>query len=182
MVSNLPIKAILALSLPGEEEASKWFTLFLSDIEGASLSFRLFSHLKAIKSPENIGDMTYHATCYVCAVRRAGRLLESLSRHRSCFRDSVAEVVQLEYKKKRAFFQSFVEPRNAIEHIDKEARDKWSFFNVAGDKFFVADDVFVEISQSSLDTLNSACDAIAEAIIKGYPEWGAEDVLSPYLT
>ena len=144
--------------------------LFNRDVEGASLSFHLVDELRAVPNPANNTATMYHASCFVCAVHRARRLLESLSANRACFRDAVAEVIQLEWRKKHTFLESFRDPRDAIEHVDGEASDntKWSFFNLHNDRFCVADGISVEINRASLDRLCSARDGIAEAIIKEY--------------
>jgi len=81
-----------------------------------------------------------------------------------------AKTIDLEWKKKRKFFELFVEPRNAIEHIDGAANDKtkWAFFNLNGDRFSVVNGVTVDVNQDSLEKVLSTRQAIAEAIIKEY--------------
>jgi hypothetical protein len=81
-------------------------------------------------------------------------------------------VVRLEWRKKRAFFQSFVEPRNAIEHIDGEASDdtKWAFFNIHNEEFHVVNGVTVHVNEESRDKCASSRDVIADAIIQEYPD------------
>jgi len=169
---SLQMRAQLSLAANNASEAAKRFSLFDADVEGAATSFRLYEELLATNNPENNKAMIYHASCFVCAVRRAGRLLESLSKNRSCFKRPVSDVIKIEWSKKRAFLGSFVKPRNAIEHIDREASDKtkWAFFNLHDDRFLmVVNGVFAEVTRNSLENLFSARDAIAEAIIKEYP-------------
>lgn len=170
MLLDLPMRAIMALARHNEGEALKRFALLNGDVEGACLSFHAFEELKATRMPVNSAALMYHASCFICAVRRAGRLLESLSAHHTCFRHPVAEVVRLEWKKKRSFFQSFVNPRNAIEHIDTEASGdtKWSFFNLHDDEFHVVDGVSVCVNEESRDKTASSRNVIAEAIIRDY--------------
>lgn len=168
---DLPTRAIMSLAYHTETDALKRFTLFNGDVEGAGLSFRLFNELRAVcNHPSHCAAIMYHGSCFVCAVRRAGRLLESLSANRNCFHASVAKVVCRTWKQKRAFFQSFAKPRNAIEHTDGKAGDgtKWSFFNLEKDRFCVIDGVSVDINQASLESIRSARDAIAEAVVEEY--------------
>jgi hypothetical protein len=170
MLLDLPTRAIVALAHHNQQEALKRFTLFNGDVEGTCLAFRAFDNLKATRMPTNNIALMYHASCFVCAVRRAGRLLKALSANPPCFRKPVAEVVRLQWRMKRAFFQSFVDARNAIEHIDGEARDvtKWAFFNLKDDEFHVVNGVFVYINDESREKCVSSRDAIAEAIIHEY--------------
>ena len=170
MVLDIPTRALLSLAHHNAIDALKRFVLFNGDVEGAILSFRLFDELKVLLNPTKNVAMMYHASCFICAVRRASRLLESLSNNGTCFRDPVAKVVRLEWRKKRAFFEKFRKPRDAIEHIDEKVKDKtnWSFFNLDDDHFYVVDRVSVEINHKSLDTLCSARDVIAVAIIQEY--------------
>ena len=120
----------------------------------------------------NIFPMIYHASCFVCAVRRAGRLLESLSRNSACFGPSVAQVIRLEWRKKKAFFDSFIQPRNAIEHIDAEFRGKiqYALFNMHGDRLCVTNAKAVTIDGKSLANVREARDTVAEAILQAYPD------------
>ena len=167
---DLPTRALLSLAHHNAQDALKRFVLLNGDVEGATLSFRLFEDLRQLRDPAHNTAIMYHASCFICAVRRVGRLLKSLSDNRTCFRDPVAEVVRLEWRKKRAFFESFVDPRNAIEHIDNEASDntRWSFFNLHEERLCVVDGVSVEINQRSLDTIVSARNVVAESITKEY--------------
>ena len=116
--------------------------------------------------------MLYHATCFVCAVRRVGRLLESMVAYSKCFKPEVAEVIKLEWKKKKTFFDSFIVPRNAIEHIDGEVNTQTQtcYFNLWHNVFVVATDKKVTINDAAMEKLLSAKNAIAEAIIQHYPE------------
>jgi hypothetical protein len=165
---DLPTRARYSLAFHEAQDALKWFDLFNWDVEGATLSFRLYDELKSVIDPANNRAIMYHASCFVCAVRRAGSLLESLQKYKDCFRDPVAAVIKIEWNKKNTFFESFRIPRNAIEHTDKIGRGKWSLFNLHYDLFCVVDGVSVKINRTSLNKLCSARDAIAEAIIKEY--------------
>jgi len=172
MTSDLATKAIISLACRNHSDEVKWFTLFHRDVEGAEASFELFERLRLPPNPANNGMMMYHASCFVCAVRRAGRLLKLPSERRTRFCEPVARAVKLEWKKRHAYFESFKRPRDAIEHIDEKARDhsKWAFFNFHGDRFDVDGVASVTINQGSLETLRSCRDSIARDIVQAYSD------------
>src|SRR4051794_15140372 len=95
------------------------FSLLNYDVESAAMSFQLFDEQLKLKFELRSGmfSLTCHAGNFVCAVRRVGRLLDRLAASGD-LRRPVLDAIRLERKKKRAFFESFLEPRNAIEHID----------------------------------------------------------------
>ena len=182
-----PTQAIMRLAARGDEhrEAVKRFVLYNNDVEGCLISYQISQGLTAalfqmIPSsdcvPERVARCNaaslYHATCFVCAARRVGRLLESLASHRSCFADEVSQAIRLEWRKKRSFFESLIEPRNAIEHIDSEANDetKWSFFNMDADTLFVTPEASVAINDDAVAKIISSRDAIVAAIIQAHPD------------
>ena len=133
-------------------------------------------------SGDRNAELMFHASCLVCAVRRAGRLLEALSRQRSLFKQPVADLINLEWRKKRAFFDRFVAPRDAIEHIDGEVRrdTRLSLFNLWGNKFHVTDDISVELTDDVLTTVQSVRDTIAAAIVEHYPHPTIDMLLKHY--
>ena len=153
-------------------EAQKLFSLYAGDVEGAVISYRLFKDFKDKASQDQtiIGDMIYHASCFICASRRAARLLEALSANRNHFRRPVAKVIRLEWRKKRFFFDKVKCVRNAIEHIDSEEnnRTKLSFFNMDGSTLNVTDEHSISIDDNVIAKVRSSREAIANAIISEY--------------
>jgi hypothetical protein len=172
MLHDLPTRAILALAHHEAREAIKRFSLFNHDVEGAILSFCLYDQSRAGPDPSRNTAIMYHASCFVCAATRVGRLLESLAAGDSPFSAPVRNVARLEWQKKKAFFMEFIEPRNAIEHIDSHSKDatQWRFFNLYKDQIAVIDGLSLEVSPGSLAKIRSARDVVAEAIVAEYPD------------
>ena len=165
-----PMRAVLGLTQAEASDAARRFSLYNSDVEGALESHKQFIRIRDRMDPAENGLLMFYASMFVCAVRRTGRLLESLSSARTIFRPDTAETIRLEWRKKRTFYEAFVEPRNAIEHIDSEAKDltKWRFFNLINDRFEVTDGIDVEIGQESACKVQESRDRIARAIIAEY--------------
>ena len=145
-----------------------------SDVDNASISFGLFEaeRSKTFKEELNIRELMNHASCFVCAVRRVGRLFEKLVSQRSCLTQTVAKEIQLEWHKKKSFYDSFIDPRNAIEHIDGEIGGKTfaRLFQLTNDRFEVTNGKAVTINREALSKLTESIDRIVEAILSGYPD------------
>ncbi len=78
----------------------------------------------------------HNARTFVCAIRRIGRLLQafsSLSTGPGDLPASAVGLVRSIWKKKKSFLETYVGPRNVIEHVDGEMRGKPS----AGSLFVV---------------------------------------------
>ena len=116
--------------------------------------------------------MLHYASNFVCAMRRVGRGLESLSKNRASFAKPVAEKISLVWRKKKAMFDSYTNPRNAIEHIDSELSGitKWEMLNLRGDKLYVTEDKAAEISDRNLEAAVAARNEIVLAILEYMPE------------
>ena len=156
----------LAACTPPRPEAVKLLTVFHSDVDGAIMSHQLFCQARDERDPRQNAATMYHASCFVCAVRRVGRILEAMVANRHVFPEPVGDAVQLEWRKKRAFFGSFVDSRNAVEHIDSEVTDEttWLFFHLHNDEFTVANGRTVAIGAESLAKVVAARDAIDQVI------------------
>ncbi len=165
------IEAALRLSRDAPE-ASTLLILLSMDVDNASIALRLFETFKAAAHTDTaaIREMMCHASCFVCAARRVGRLVETISRTRSCLMPKVADVVKQEWSKKKAFFEEFIEPRNAIEHIDGEAKNRTSprTFSLMNDRFEVANGKSVTINREALTKITEPLDRIVEAILRDY--------------
>ena len=174
MILEPSIAAVMRLAQVGEaSDALKLFVLFNADVDGAAISHRLYSsHWRRRQMPLQNTEMMHHASCFVCAVRRAGRLLEAMVSRRASFPAPVAEVIQLEWNKKRTFFEGFHEPRNAIEHIDSAAKEEcaWLFFHLHNHSFTVTGGTTIDIGQPTLDKVLAVQDAIVSAINTAIPD------------
>lgn len=159
------------------------FLLFQCDVESTEIAFKLFRtascqelaqfkkrHRAAVKNP-TIGVMRHHASCFVCAARRVGRLLEALCSNPCPFNTGASSAIKLEWKKKRAFFEKFVDPRNEIEHIDALGRDKtkFAFFNFCNDRFETSDGTSVTVDESAAEAILQSRDSVVAAIRANYP-------------
>lgn len=148
------------------------------DVENAAIAFRLFETSKAVPWSHGASnrEIMHHAACFVCAVRRVGRLLETINRNRSCLMPTVAEVVKLEWRKKKSFFDSFIQPRNAIEHIDREAGKRTTprMFALMNDRFEVASGKSVTINREALTKATEPLARIAGAVLREYPRSAAK--------
>ena len=177
---DLVEKASLRLSDPKYREASRRFGLFNNDVEGAAISFGLFEHvillqmatIQGISASRSIpaemparlnATITYHASCFVVAVRRAGRLLEALP---SAFPPPLREQIKGEWQRNEAFFRNFIEPRNAIEHIDNEMREltQWESYSLTNDEFTVSTGTKVKVDREALINLLEVRDSVAKVI------------------
>lgn len=113
----------------------------------------------------------HHAKSFVCAMRRAGRMFEALSAHRSSLPGMVADAIQVEWRKKKTMFDSYVEPRNAIEHIDGEisGRSIWILVNLNNDRLEVAADKSAEVSKPNLEAAIDGRNQIVQALLAHMP-------------
>ena len=170
-------EASVRLHFANPEDPRAWiiFHLYMHDVQGTVASFNLFNSLLSALDPGRLPEMMYHASCFICAARRVGRMLETMAKNGPknghWFAPPVAKVIKLEWRKRRLFFDSLIEPRNAIEHIDKEAKGpiKPVWFSVVGDRFVVTSGKSVRINAAALATITSSLDCITHAIIKQYP-------------
>ena len=154
-------------------EAATLLILLDRDVRNASIAFQLFETSKAsfLSRRNYIPEMMHHASCFVCAVRRVARLLETLSSKRPGLKPTVAKVVKIEWRKKKSFFDSFIDPRDAIEHIDGEVGGNTAvrFFTLMNDRFEVANGKSVTINREALTKTTESLDRIVDAILREYP-------------
>lgn len=112
----------------------------------------------------------HYAKSYICAMRRVGRLFEDLSSNRSLFVDTVSDVIKLVWKKKCSMFNSFIYPRNFIEHIDGEikGRTRWVIMNLHDNKLAVTENVKIKICQQNLDSAIDARNKIVNSTLANF--------------
>lgn len=164
-------------------EISTMLMLLDCDVNSAELSYRLYreaadeinARFAAMASgvSENFDKrpgsraVFIHACNFVCAVRRAARLLESIVSERHQLPTRLADAIRIEWRKKRSFFDTFVDPRNAIEHIDGE-RTSHRFYQLLNDRLTVTDGNSVTIDDHALGQVLSVREAIADAVLSHY--------------
>ncbi len=156
--------------LSSNSEAQKIYIFYVRDVEGSIISFRLFNNLLSSTDTKRISELIYHASCFICSARRSGRLLEALSARHSLFSTEVAEVIRLEWKKKRSFYENLRPVRDAIEHIDsnKFNQTKLSFFNLENETLKVTEEHFLSINQETLNIILSSLETISKKVIESY--------------
>jgi hypothetical protein len=163
------IAAIIGLS-KGKTDAVKYFTLYDYDVNGAYISYALYANLRGTINPLDNTEIMYHASCFVTAVHRVSRMHELMVSKKNLFEDPIANTIKLEWNKKRKFYESFKDPRNAIEHIDKDSKKKTQtqFYNFHKDKFNVTKSTSVSVNEMAIKKLLSSHTAICDEIIKYY--------------
>ena len=108
----------------------------------------------------------HHAKSFVCAMRRVARVMEGLVATRSMYPPSVAEAMRLQWRIRRAMFDSYTDPRNAIEHLDSalSGLTSYSIVNLCNDRLQVTDDVCAEVSQANLESAIKGREEILKAV------------------
>lgn len=153
----------------GTQEAHRRFALYCADVEGAIFAFKAYRKARSAPAAD-LPQYRYHASCFVCAACRAGRLLKSMSKDRGDFEPSIANFIQLEWKKKQAFHHEVTLVRNEIEHIDGEAcnQTRWRFYCFDNDTFMVTDQHKLVMNEEALWNVVSSCAVISDAIVLAY--------------
>jgi len=112
--------------LPSYEQ-SLWLDLLEEDVLSAEISFAEYAALA-----QNLGQLAkdelaeanyrlmHFAKSFITAVRRVWWVLETADV--SLFPPVVADAIKLERKKKKSFFEAYIEPRNAVEHASSEVK------------------------------------------------------------
>jgi hypothetical protein len=114
---------------------------------------------------EAMDRMFHHAKVFVCGVRRFGRMLEEMYSRRADYPPQVAAAIESAFKKRRAFFHEYVDPRNAIEHMASKVNgSNHRFVNLWGDKLEVIDGCSVTVGPVPLSTVARTCEEISVQI------------------
>jgi len=122
--------------------ATRLFGLMADDLDGLETAMgdlqRLHlaegrSVMDAIDDPRNPLDLraewarsrqiVHHAKVFVCVMRRFWRLIETAHGQRSKYPATIRKAVRLAWRQRRAFFQTYIHPRNVIEHINENIGD-----------------------------------------------------------
>lgn len=117
---------------------------------------------------EMMAEVFHYAKSFVCAMRRVGRLAEALVAHRSLLGEEAGDEVRIAWRKKKSFFDQYLAPRNAIEHIDGEIPGKttWILMNLGNDELMVTESIRAEISAAALQRAISLRGEIVSAILR----------------
>ena len=108
-------------------EQSLWLDLLEQDVISAEVSFQEYGRVAAALA-EFEGDALaqansramHFAKSFVTAARRVWWVLETANV--TAFPEAVAATIKLERKKRRSFFEAYIEPRNAVEHASSEVK------------------------------------------------------------
>lgn len=167
-----PVQIVWDLSL----EQHRWLFLLEQDIRSAMIAFVDYRATQvAILNPlpfgacaVGTGELIHYAKVFVCAMRRAARTLEALSANRSAFPEKVGDTIQVAWRKRKKMFESYREPRDAIEHIASEVpkKDAWHVLNLLGDTLHVTEDVGAEVSEKNLLSAIEAWDEIIGSVAR----------------
>jgi hypothetical protein len=108
----------------------------------------------------------HNARVFVCAMRRAGRMLESINKARAGLPKELASACALAWRKRRKMLASYIVPRNAIEHIDSEVNGRTNIvlLNLSNDDLVVSPRAKAPISLANLESLIIARMEILAAI------------------
>ena len=161
-------------------EARKLLFLLARDARGAAISYELFAtaarRLRSVaraKAPtsETLGShlmdaAIYHASCFVCAVRRFARVLEAMAASRA-FNQAAAEAIRLVWRSRRAFFADYVTAHKAIEHSDEAAKDlsTLDLYSLMGSELLVSTGQRARVDDKSLAKVIQSLDSVVDAII-----------------
>lgn len=111
--------------------------------------------------------MFHHAKVFVVCTRRFARLLEAARSKRHEYPREVGDVINLTWRKTKAFFERYREARDAIEHIDGEVNGhNWRFLNLWGNQLEIVNGRRADISQAALNTVEKAWAGIIAAIMR----------------
>jgi hypothetical protein len=109
--------------------------------------------------------MFHHAKVFVVSMRRFARLLEAAKSRKHEYPVAVAAQLELSWKTTRSFFESYVEGRNAIEHIDGELTGSNHYFlNLYGDHLEVVTGKRALIDRSALEVVERAWTRISGSV------------------
>ena len=164
----------------GSTKLMVWLRLLEGDFDSARIAHEGYSRADeqmpspfvAAQQPQR-RHLFHHARAFVCAVRRIGRLLEAfagLSTGPGDLPASAVELVKSVWKKKKAFLDTYVEPRNVIEHVDGEMRGKPSATtlfvanNIAYDTYEAAPGKEADISGVALERVLTIRDEILNGL------------------
>ena len=164
-----------------------WLALLEGDLDSAQIAHEGYSRAKTQTWAPDAATrrtaqkhMFHNAKTFVCAVRRIGRLLKSfaaLSTGPGDLPPSAVKLVKQVWRKNRVLLESYVGPRDVIEHVDGEMRGKPSaetLFvanNIENDRYQAAPGKEADLSESALTRLL----AIRQAIYAGLWEIAEEE-------
>jgi hypothetical protein len=158
------------LAYADSQEALALFLQFNNDVIGAEVAHQNLREAQQQARWTGNEVMMFHASTVVCTIRRVGRMLEHMVAKGSLFKPDTANEIKLEWRKKKSFFENFIEPRNAIEHINEEISNATvlRFINLIGDNFEVTDGKAIDIGDAAITTTLQSRDRIVDSVIEEY--------------
>lgn len=109
--------------------------------------------------------MFHHAKVFVVAMRRFARLLDAANANKHEYPEAVAIQIGLSWRATKFFLESYVEPRNAIEHIDGELTgSNHHFLNLHGDSLEVVTGKRAMVDHTALEDVEKAWTRISLSV------------------
>lgn len=179
-----------------------WLSSFDDDVRSSQISFAGYVAaarrlLRGPKSPESANAaVLHHARAFVTAVRRVGRLLETVNR--SVLPPAVAMVVKLQQQSRKQFFAQYVDIRNASEHVAEDVKDPSKYemkgvlvvnpakqtlhpllkgINISQSNLEIATLGKAPVTQRAMNVVLSTRDAIVTAVLSHFPKRSSELLL-----
>ncbi len=161
--------------LPAELELQLVVDMLEDDVTSVELAYRDFERAlcgsRDFDSPSHAearAAMFHHAKTFVCAMRRVGRMCEMLVS--VCGRYKAGAKVKVAWRKKKARLDSYIAPRNAIEHARAADSRHGALLlrtNLMNDKLWVSGDsthaaVVNEAAVRSVKNLRDEVAAVVE--------------------
>ena len=117
--------------------------------------------------PNKVRARMFHsAKVFIVCMRRFARLLEAAKSRKNEYPPDVGEIIDLTWKKLRAFLDNYREARDAIEHIDGEIDLHTKFTNISGDYFEVVEGKRAHVTLLALQTVEQAWAEIVREIMR----------------
>lgn len=112
-------------------------TLLAQDLTSVEISYNLFARTRAL--PATVRDAFHHAKCYVGAIRRYLRLMESMPRYG--WPGPVATRLKQLVKVHAPKLDRYTDARDAIEHVDQHGKTAvWWMAALVEDELLVKKD------------------------------------------
>ena len=144
--------------------------LLLLDEDIRSVHIALSDYLSAREhlAEGRTEEVIHYGKSFVCAMRRVGHLLESLSVRKSIFPNPVADTIKVTWRKKKAMFDTYINARNAIEHIDGEIHGKTHLvlISINNDRLLVTEKKYAQISEKNYESAVNARNEIIESVLQ----------------
>jgi len=148
--------------------------VFAGDVASVEIAYQDFANARrALAGPEwppagrATEAMFHHAKTFVCAVRRVARMCEVLMALE--LPETPRKALKLAYRKRKALLDSYIKPRDAIEHADVDNGRRGSLVlltNLVGDTLWVTGDRThsATINESIVNAVVALRDEVLQAV------------------